>query len=118
MPSWTVENYQDSRGRIPVDDYLMMLQPNDHARVLRAIGLLVDYGPMLRMPHARHLLGKIWELRIDGRPNSYRVLYAAVQGHKFVLLHAFAKKSRETPAREIDTAQRRLTDYLGRKSDE
>jgi phage-related protein len=29
-----------------------------------------------------------------------------------VLLHIFAKKSRGTPQREIDAAQRRLRDYL------
>jgi phage-related protein len=112
MPDWTVEAYVDARGRLPVRDYLTGLPPKDQARILRAVDLLADYGPMLRMPHARHLQGKVWELRIDGRPNSYRVLYAAVPGRKFVLLHAFAKKSDKTPAQEIDTAQRRLADYL------
>jgi len=66
------------------------------------------------MPHAQHLEGKIWELRIDGRPNSYRVLYAAVPGRKFMLLHVFAKKSQKTPPREIDAARRRFADYLER----
>jgi phage-related protein len=114
MADWTVENYQDQHGRIPVDDYLSGLQPKDYARLLRAIELLVDYGPNLKMPHARHLQGKLWELRVDGRPNSYRVLYAAVPGRKFLLLHVFAKKSDKTPIREIETAQRRLADYSER----
>ena len=55
MADWTVENYQDQHGRIPVDDYLNGLPPKDYARLLRAIELLVDYGPNLKMPHARHL---------------------------------------------------------------
>ena len=118
MANWAVENYRDTRGRIPLDDFLTTLQPKDYARVLRAIELLEDYGPMLRMPHACHLQGKVWELRIDGRPNSYRVLYAAAPGRRFVLLHIFAKKSKETPAREIDTAQRRLADYLEKQAHE
>ena len=63
MANWVIENYQDPRGRIPVDDYVMALPPKDQARILRAMDLLADYGPMLRMPHARHLRGKIWELR-------------------------------------------------------
>lgn len=112
MPDWAVDKYRDAQGRMPVDDYLNSLPPKDHARVLRAIDLLVDYGPMLKMPHAEHLGGKLWELRIDGRPNSYRVLYAGVPGRKFLLLHAFAKKGRKTPRAEIDTARRRLDDYL------
>ena len=113
MVNWTVENYQDQHGRIPVDDYLSGLRPKDYARLLRAVELLVDYGPNLKMPHARHLQGKLWELRVDGRPNSYRVLYAALPGGVFLLLHAFAKKTDKTPEREIAIAERRLEDYLG-----
>lgn len=112
MATWSVENYCDARGRIPVDDYLSAQPPKDRARILRTIGLLEDYGPSLRMPHARHLAGKVWELRIDSRPISHRILYAALPGGVFLLLHAFRKKSRKTPAREIETAQRHLTDYL------
>ena len=114
MANWTVERYRDTRGHTPVTDYLDTLQLPDRARVVRAIGLLEDYGPLLKMPHTRHLVGKIWELRIDGRPNSYRVLYAGVPGRKFILLHAFAKKTDKTPPDELATAQRRLTDYLER----
>ena len=114
MPDWTVDKYRGARGRVPADDYLNHLSPQDHARVLRAIDLLADYGPMLKMPHAGHVQGKLWELRIDGRPNSYRVLYAGVPGRKFLLLHVFAKKRDQTPRSEIETAQRRLDDYLER----
>jgi len=112
MPQWGVENYREARGRVPVADYLDTLLLKDRARVSRTVALLEDYGPALKMPHARHLHGKVWELRIDGRPNSYRVLYAAVPGRKFVLLHAFAKKTEKTPRREIEIAERRLTAYL------
>ena len=54
MVDWTVENYQDQHGRIPVDDYLNGLQPKDYARLLRAVELLVDYGP--RHPSVRQRL--------------------------------------------------------------
>ena len=112
MDEWNVESYQDERGRFPAEDYLAALPPKERARVTRVILLLEDYGPTLKMPHARHLQDKIWELRIDGRPNGYRALYAGVPGRRFLLLHIFAKKTDETPAREIATAQRRLSHYL------
>jgi len=114
MSDWILVSYRDARGRVPIDEYLDTLQIRDRARVLREIELLEEYGPNLRMPHARHLRGKLWELRIDTRPNSYRVLYAAVAGRKFVLLHSFAKKSERTLEREIDIAEHRLVDYLAR----
>ncbi|HLB49662.1 MAG TPA: type II toxin-antitoxin system RelE/ParE family toxin [Anaerolineales bacterium] len=112
MAKWGVENYLGARGHVPVNDFLDSLPLKDRARVSRTVALLEDYGPGLKMPHARRLQGKVWELRIDGRPNSYRVLYAAAPGRKFVLLHVFAKKTGKTPRREIETAERRLTDYL------
>jgi phage-related protein len=115
---WTLEYYVDARGDVPVREALMELLPSDKARVLRVIELLRDYGTDLKMPHARPLKDKLWELRVDGRPNSYRVLYAAVAGRKFLLLHLFAKKTQETPQRELDTATRRLKEYeRGRKGD-
>jgi phage-related protein len=69
------------------------------------------------MPHARHERGKLWELRITVGRRDYRVLYAAVTGRTFILLHGFAKQTPKTPARELDTAERRLADYLARQSE-
>lgn len=114
MAHWRVEYYKDRHERVPVTEYLDTLQLNDRARVLRFVALLEDYGPALKMPHAGHVRGKLWELRIDGRPNSYRVMYAGVPGRKFMLLHAFAKKGQKAPRAEIETAQRRLDDYSER----
>jgi phage-related protein len=39
-----------------------------------------------------------------------------VSGRRFVLLHAFTKKTQKTPAAEIETAKRRMADYLERES--
>ncbi len=111
--AWSVESYGEARGHVPVpvNEALKALQATDSARVLRVITLRMDYGPALKLPHAQHLQEKLWELRMDGRPKSYRVIYAAVPGRKFLLLHLFAKKSQATPQKEIDTAKRRLADY-------
>jgi len=44
MAGWSVVNYRDSRGRVPIEDYLDTLQIRDRARVLREIELLEEYG--------------------------------------------------------------------------
>jgi phage-related protein len=64
------------------------------------------------MPYARHLTGKLWELRVPSGGQAYRVLYFAYAEHRFVLLHAFSKKTQKTPRREIDVALRRMTEFL------
>lgn len=56
--------------------------------------------------------GKLWELRIRAGRKAYRVIYFAFTGQRFILLHAFLKKTRKTPRKQIAIAQRRLADFL------
>lgn len=117
MPTnkWVIVGYQDARGRRPVNEFLDSLSPRDRARVVRTIELLKTYGTELSMPYARHLTGKLWELRVSSGRLTYRVLYFAHTGHRFVLLHAFSKKTRKTPRREIEVALRWMTELLEQK---
>ena len=64
------------------------------------------------MPYARHLKGKLWELRISSGRLGYQVLCFARAGRRFVLLRVFRKKTQKTPRREIDTALRRMAELL------
>lgn len=102
-------------GRSPVREYLDGLNATEAAKVLIDLDLLAEFGLDLGMPHVRPLRGKVWELRSIGRIQ-HRVLYAAVRGHRLVLLHAFSKKTQATPAREIDLAERRFADYQAREA--
>jgi phage-related protein len=45
------------------------------------------------------------------------VLYAAIVGRRFILLHAFSKQTAKTPARELEIAERRLADYQARSEE-
>lgn len=113
--TWHVEFYQDPRGRRPVEQWILELQVADQTRIRRAFALLEIYGTQLTMPHARHLRGKLWELRVAAGRSDYRVCYAAVLGRRFILLQGFGKKTSKTPSREIDLAERRLVDFQARE---
>jgi phage-related protein len=63
------------------------------------------------MPQARHIKGKIWELR----PSAERLFYAAMSGKRFIMLHGYRKKSDKTPQAEIEIAKTRWGDFLGRE---
>lgn len=108
---WGTEFYQDERSRQPVADWLLTLEVKERARVWRAIRLLETYGTRLTMPYARHLRGKLWELRVSAGRQDYRVLYAAIVGRRFILLHGFSKQTAKTPARELELAEQRWADY-------
>jgi len=93
-----------------VEEFLDELQPGEQAKAERYLELLCQSGVRLDMPHAKSLKGRkpLRELR----PLPIRLLYFAHTGRRFVILHAFRKKSRKTPKREIATAERRLAEFL------
>jgi phage-related protein len=65
---------------------------------------LREQGATVGLPTMRHLEGEIWELR----PIDNRILFAAWDGEKFILLHHFLKQTQKTPPQEIETAKYRL----------
>lgn len=67
-----------------------------------------------REPLARHLEGKLWELREESKTNIYRLVYAFLPGKRVLLLHGFEKKVQKTPRRELRLAERRLEDFIKR----
>lgn len=79
------------------------------ARFLRIGDLIRDRGLIaMREPHAKHLTGKLWEIRMKGRDGIARSIYAAASGQRVVVLRTFIKKTQTTPPREIDLALARL----------
>ncbi len=110
-PPWHVEYYTDARGCQPAKDWLEGLPVKQEARVRHTIGLLAEFGPMLKMPYCRPVRGKIWELRTSVGRLEHRVLYFAVAGRTFVLLHGFTKKTDKTPEQAIAIAEARAADY-------
>jgi phage-related protein len=77
----------------------------DYARLLE---LLATFGPGLRLPHSRALGGGLFELRPSGRSGIGRAFYCFLVGRRVVIVHAFIKKTRETPDRELKIARRRV----------
>ena len=41
--------------------------------------------------------------------------YFAYTGRRFIVLHGYRKQSQKAPAREIETAERRMRDFLDRE---
>ena len=105
---WSVYFYRNLRGDSPPLEYINSLEERDRAKVARTIELLEQLGLGIGKPQARHLEGKLWELR----PSPHRLIYFAHSGQRFVILHAFQKQTRKTPPREIDIARRRMREVL------
>jgi len=77
----------------------------DYARLTE---LLMAHGPSLRLPHSRAFGDGLFELRPRGRSGIGRAFYCFLVGRRVVVLHAFIKKSQQTPDRELKLARKRL----------
>ena len=114
---WEINFYQDSKGNIPVQDFICQQSAKVKARILRYIDLLQDLGLSLGQPYVEKLTGSdLWELKIRHSSNYYRIFYFAHSGHKFILLHAFLKKTDRTPKNAIKIAKNRMLDHEARYS--
>ena len=101
---WTVEFNVDRRGHSPVAAFIEQVPNRQQAIIAHYLKLLQEFGPDLAMPQARHIEGKLWELR----PNAYRLVYVLPDGQRCVLLHAYRNQSQETARKEIDRALMRM----------
>ena len=114
---WTFAFYTDQRGRSLVEDFFDTLPDTDLARIQHSLELLGQFGISLGPPHVKPLECKLWELRVPAGGKSYRVIYLAHTGRRFILLHAFLKKTRKTPRPELAIARKRLTGFLETEGD-
>lgn len=108
-----VQFYMSRTGRNPVLEFIRDLPRYEKSKIGHAIDELEWKGSALREPQSKALKSQegLFELRVSGEHNIYRVLYVHYTGKTFVLLHAFVKKTQKTPSSEIDTAIKRLKDY-------
>ncbi len=101
--SYAIE-YFHSRVKAEVEDWPVGILA-DYTHILE---LLVDFGPKLGMPYSRAMGGGLFEIRPRGKEGIGRALYCFVVGKRIVILHAFVKKTNETPQRELRIARRRM----------
>ena len=109
--------YRKSNGETPVLDYMRSLNAGggkdnwvQYNKIAQYIKVLEEKGTLAGEPFMKRLDGAIWELR----PLRNRILFVAIAGGKFVLLHSFIKRTEKTPKREIEQAKQELKDYLER----
>lgn len=76
----------------------------DYARLIE---LLAEHGPSLRLLHSRALGSGLFELRPHGKSVIGRAFYCFLTGKRVVIVHAFVKKTEQTPDQELALARKR-----------
>ncbi|MCL1884922.1 MAG: type II toxin-antitoxin system RelE/ParE family toxin [Defluviitaleaceae bacterium] len=117
---YEVFDFMDKNGNSPIYDHISaLLKKGDKDsrinanKMLDYIDYLAKHGAKAREPYAKHIEGDIWELR----PIKNRILYAAWDGNRFILLHLFKKDTQKIPRREIEQAKRNLAEHRERNKE-
>lgn len=91
-----------------VEKFIASLEKPAVAKVLRTIDLLERFGHQLGMPHSKWVNRDFFELRIRGQ-QEVRIFYT-LRSEGAYLLHGFIKKSQRIPQRELEQAERKLSE--------
>jgi phage-related protein len=105
-------DYRTPNGARPVKEFIGRLSANEAAAVVAAMKDVQLAG----LEAARHIRGKIYEVRADSDRQSFRILFATEGRYSQVLLalEGFSKKTQKTPQDKIELAERRLADWRQR----
>jgi phage-related protein len=111
---WEVDFYQSANGDCPTKEFLDSLHKKEELPfVVRAIGLLEQYGNQLRRPQADFLADGIYELRIPIRHKQFRLLYFYFYQGTIVISHGLRKEAKVKTA-DIEKAKQHKADYFSR----
>jgi phage-related protein len=105
-----IRHYVTPAGRSPVEEFILALPAATVSEVQHAVLMLTE-GVTLTMPLSRPMTGihpGLHELRFRDAAGQVRIFYYIKKGEGICLLHAFRKKTRETPKKEIDLVSKRI----------
>ena len=108
--------YRTQSGRQPVAEFLDSLDGKQAQKVAWVLELVesIERVPKQYFKKLENTDG-IWEVRVQSGNHAFRLLGFWDTGKFVILCHAFAKKSQEVPAKEINLAEERKHDYFRRK---
>ncbi len=111
--TWDIEYYETPNGQKVIEKLIDNLQEITQAKLGWRLDLLAEHGNRLGMPHAKSLGDGLIELRVRGK-QEVRIFYTFATGKRVYLLHAFVKKSKTTPKKELNIARGRQAEIKKR----
>jgi phage-related protein len=82
------------------------------ASFVRITERMLDFGPNLGMPYTKSLGKGLFEIRARGSEGIGRALFYMQVGRRIVIVHAFIKKSQETPLQDLRLARKRMSEVV------
>ena len=114
---WAIVFFIEDNGTSPVEEFILSQDERTQARFRWSLEQLRARNVMAREPLAKHIEGKVYELRVESQTNIFRVMYFFATGKQIVLLNGFQKKTQKTPNREIAMALKRMNRFIQRRGE-
>lgn len=89
-----------------VERFVETLSDIDQGRITGYLDFFRQYQFQLPGKYLKKLDKNLWELR----PGNIRLLLGKV-GSRIIVVNGFKKKTQKTPAKEVETARKRLSEY-------
>jgi len=111
----TVIFYRTVDGKCPVQEFIDSLPGKVAQKIVWVLKLLEDLE-IVPSSYFKKLVGteEIWECRIQFGSNTYRIFCFFID-NSVILTHGFVKKSKKTPAGEIERAEAYRRDFFKRR---
>ena len=91
-----------------VQDEVAELPRDMQAKFAQIVRLIESLGlERMHEPYIKHVVGRLWEMRLSGRDGIARAIYVTAEGRRVVIVRAFRKKTQKTPGSEIKLALKR-----------
>jgi len=103
--SFDIRFYQEQSGKMPVFEWLKEFDTEERKIIDRDIKY-VQYTWPWKMPLIKPLGGGLREIRGKLKNRQFRIFFILHEGI-VVLLHAFIKKTQETPKNDLEIALKR-----------
>ncbi|WP_350939755.1 type II toxin-antitoxin system RelE/ParE family toxin [Vibrio metschnikovii] len=100
--SWNVEFYEG------VEQSILDMPTKIQARMFRLLELIEEHGANLGELHTKSMGYGLFEIRAKAQEGIGRGLFCYLHGKNIKVLHAFVKKSKKTPKKDLDLAKDRM----------
>ena len=101
--------FDSDTGKTPVREWLREL-PKDDRKVIGDDICTAQFGWPIGMPLCRSIEGRkgLWEIRSNLSDRRIARVFFCFHESSMVLLHGFIKKSKKTPNKELEVAEKRM----------
>jgi phage-related protein len=98
----------------PARDFITSLELKLRAKTFRTIDLLKEFGPFLKEPHSKKIIGVegLYELRVKQGNNICRLFYFHFRDKVYIITSGYVKKDMKTDQNQIKHAKDLMKEML------